>query len=89
MVDVLLGYHLTNIEYFSNQYEKIRHATSVNRLKRYVRHKLVVTFLANQLLQITVSYKKNRSQQFVHVIPIKNTFPEDQTRYVCMYLHNM
>ena len=35
--DVLLGYHLTSIKYFSNQYERISSTTSVSSLKKYVR----------------------------------------------------
>ena len=36
MADVYLGRHLTNNDYFSNQYDKIT-ATSKSRLKKYVR----------------------------------------------------
>ena len=54
MADVLLGYHLTNVEYFSNQYERIRHATSVSRLKKYVRtncnYTCIVTYCINPSL---------------------------------------
>ena len=37
------------------------------------------------IMQVTVSYKKNITLQFVHLVPIRNVFPDDQTRFVLKY----